>query len=153
MRLLLISLIFATSLFSEELKVVADSFEADEKRGISVFSANVTITKDTDVMKASKITIHIDKERHPVKYIAEGDVTFSIKTEDNSSYKGKAQKAVFSPDEKEYKFSGNVELHQLDEKKTIIGDVVFVNMLKGTAIAQGAKNRPVIMTFELKEKK
>ena len=153
MRLFLLLSIFTAILFAEELKISANSFEADEKRGVSVFNGNVSITKGTDEMNASKVTIYIDQERHPTKYIAEGDVTFFITTEDNSSFRGKAMSAVFSPNEQEYKFSGDVELYQINEKKKIVGNEVLVNMLKGTAIAQGKKNRPVIMIFELEEKK
>ena len=153
MRLIFLFLsVFTISLFSEELKIIANSFEADEKRGISIFTGDVSITKGIDVIKASKVTIHIDKDRHPVKYIAEGNVTFFISTEDNNSYEGKAMSAIFSPQEQEYKFSGEVELFQLNEKKRIVGNEVIVNTLKGTAIAQGMKNRPVIMIFELEEK-
>ncbi len=153
MRLLFLCLsIFATSLFSEELKVIANSFEADEKRGVSIFQGDVSITKGIDVIKASKVTIHIDKERHPVKYIAEGNVTFFISTEDNNTYEGKSMSAIFLPQEQEYKFRGDVELFQLNEKKKIVGDEVIVNTLKGTAIAQGKENRPVVMIFELEEK-
>ncbi|MEA3522488.1 MAG: lipopolysaccharide transport periplasmic protein LptA [Campylobacterota bacterium] len=153
MRLFFLFLsIFITSLLGEELKVTANSFEADEKRGISIFSGDVTITKGTDVMRASQVTIHIDENRHPITYIADGNVSFFITTEDNSSYEGKAHNAIFSPDKQEYKFSGDVELNQLNEKKKIVGNEVIVNMLKGTAVAQGMKNRPVIMIFELEDK-
>jgi lipopolysaccharide export system protein LptA len=141
------------TLFAQELKIIANSSEADEKRGVSIFNGNVSITKGTDEMNASKVTIYIDKDRHPVKYIADGNVTFFITTEDNSSFRGKAMSAVFSPNEQEYKFSGDVELYQINEKKKIVGNEVLVNMLKGTAIAQGEKNRPVIMIFELEDKK
>jgi lipopolysaccharide export system protein LptA len=149
--LLLLLSVIVTSLLSEELKVVADSFEADEKRGVSIFKGNVSIKKGSDEMNASMVSIHVDKDRHPTSYVAEGDVHFFITTEDNATYSGKAQKAVFSPDEKEYQFSGDVELMQRNDKKKIVGDSVVVNMIKGTAIAQGKKNRPVIMIFELEE--
>jgi len=153
MKLLLLFLaVFLTSLFAQELKVVADSFEADEKQGVSIFKGNVRITKGSDEMNATKVTIHIDEKRHPVNYVAEGDVHFFITTEDNATYSGKAQKAFFAPDEQEYRFSGDVELMQLNEKKKIVGDNVIVNMIKGTAIAQGKKNRQVIMIFKLEDK-
>ncbi len=153
MRLFLLLSISVTVLFAQELKIVANSFEADEKRGISIFNGDVKITKGTDEMNASKVTIYIDKQRHPTKYIADGNVTFFMTAEDNSSFRGKAVSAVFSPDKQEYKFIGDVELYQVNEKKKIVGDEVSVNMLKGTAVAKGAKNRPVIMIFEIEDKK
>ncbi len=153
MRLVFLFLsIVTTSLLSEELKIIANSFEADEKSGVSVFQGDVSITKGIDLIKASKVSIHIDKDRHPTKYIAEGNVTFFISTEDNNTFEGKAKSAIFAPQKQEYKFKGDVELFQVNEKKKIVGEEVIVNTLKGTAIAQGKKNRPVIMIFELEVK-
>lgn len=145
-------LLCSVLLEAEALKVVADNFEADEKSGVSIFSGHVSISKGRDEMNASRVTIHIDAERHPTEYTAEGDVHFFITAEANATYRGKAQKAVFKPDEQEYRFYGDVELMQLDQKKKIVGNEVLVNIKKGTAVAQGKTDKPVIMIFELEEK-
>jgi lipopolysaccharide export system protein LptA len=152
MKLLVLLLSLKLLLFSTELKVIADAFNADEAKGISEFSGHVKITKGSDELNASKVTIYIDKERHPIKYEAEGQLSFFIMTDSNATYRGHAQKGVFIPDEESYSFYGNVRLYQLDQKKTIIGDKVIVNMKKGTAAAEGGHKKPVIMTFELEEK-
>ncbi len=136
-------------MFGEELKIKAESFDSDAKAGLSVFKGSVEIRMGDDELNASTVTIFTDKERKPVKFIAEKDVSFYIKSDNNATYQGRAQKAVFIPKQKEYRFLGDVHLKQLDEKKQIDGEEVIVNTLEGRAIAKGAKKEPVIMIFQL----
>lgn len=137
---------------AEELRVVAENFDADEQKGISTFTGNVKIEKGNDELNASKVVIHVDKNRKPSKYIAEGNVSFYIRTENNDTYKGRAQKAVFVPAEKLYRFYTDVHLRQINRHKEINGDEVVLDALKGRAIAKGAEKKPVIMTFQLEDK-
>lgn len=148
----LISLIF-TLHAGEELKVVSEHFKGDQLKGVSVFTGNVKITKGTDELNASKVTVYTDKERKPVKYIAEGDVSFYIITELKEYYKGKSQMAVYLPNESEYQFYKNVDLIRLDDYRRVKGDKVIVNTTQGHASAESAKNEPVVMIFTLDDKK
>lgn len=134
---------------AQELKIKADMFDADEKSGVSVFSGNVNIMKGDDELNASKVTVFINTERQPTKYIAEGDVSFSISTKKGAIYKGVAQKVIFAPLSKEYYFYKNVHLRQIDETKEIIGDEVVLKTLDGKAHAKGAKSEPVMMIFKM----
>lgn len=153
-RYILLGTLFCSVLLSaEELKIVADAFTANEKAGYTVFKGNVHIKKGHDELNASKVEVFIDKDRTPTKYIADGSASFFIKTEDNSTYQGKAQRVVFLPLDQEYRFHGNVHLKQIDQQKQIDGEEVVVNIKKGTATAKGAKKQPVIMIFNLPEEK
>jgi len=150
MKFLIILTFFLTSvLISEELKVKASQFSADEKTGITIFTGNVNIVKGIDEINASKIVIFTNKKREPVKYIATGNVSFYIKTEDSSFYKGKSQKVVYLPLKKEYQFFKDVRLEQIDDKKIIIGEKVVLKTLEGKAYAKGANKEPVIMIFNM----
>lgn len=139
------------SLHAAQLKVVAESFEGNEKNGITVFRGDVQITKGSDELNASVVTIHTDAKRQPTKYVAEGKVTFFIKTENHAQYRGRAEKAVFIPAKKEYRFFTNVRIEQIDQKKEITGEEVVVNTVEGKAHAKGGDTKPVIMTFEIEE--
>ncbi|MBU0632402.1 lipopolysaccharide transport periplasmic protein LptA [bacterium] len=139
-------------LFGNELKVTADSFDGDEKKGIAIFKGDVKIKRGVDELNASKVTIYTDVKHDPTKMIAEGDVSFFVTTENNSTYVGKAQKTIYLPKIKEYRFYTNVHLRQLNEKKQIDGDKVILNTINGKAVAQGAKKEPVIMIFNIKDK-
>lgn len=139
------------SVHAAQLKVVAESFEGNEKSGVTVFRGNVQITKDSDELNASVVTIHTNGKRQPTKYVAEGKVTFFIKTENNALYRGRAEKAVFIPAKKEYRFFTNVHIEQIGQKKEINGEEVVVSTIEGKAHAKGGDTKPVIMTFEIEE--
>jgi len=144
-----VSMLLVSSLISEELKVKANSFEADQKTGVSIFKGKVNVIKANDELNASKVTIYSDKNNQPTKFIAEGNASFSIVTEEGIPYKGKAQKVIYLPNKKEYHFYKNVHLRQINEKKEIIGEEVVLKTIDGTARAIGGKDEPVIMIFNM----
>ena len=150
---LIISLFFISSLYAEELTIKADYFESDQKRGVSTFRGNVHIQKSFDEINASKVTIYTDKKRNPVKFVAEGDVSFKIEDEHKKQYVGRAQKVVYTPQKEEYRFYTDVYLHELGDTKEIQGDEVVFDATSGKAHAKGVKNNPVIMIFDIQEKK
>jgi len=150
--LFLLPLFFALS-WGEELKVVSENFKGDQQKGISVFTGDVKLTKGLDELNASKVTIFTDKDKKPVKYVAEGDVSFYIVTEMKERYKGKSQVAIYFPNENEYHFSKKVDLVRIDDYRRVKGDKVVVNTVYGQASAESANNEPVVMTFTLQEKK
>lgn len=150
MKFLTILTIFLTTvLISQELKIRANQFNADEKTGISIFKGDVNIIKGNDELNATKVTVYTDKKHQPTKYIAEGNVSFTIETKKGSLYKGEAGKVIYMPTIKEYHFFTNVHLKQIDEKKEIIGEEVVLKTIEGKAYARGAKKEPVIMIFKM----
>ncbi len=152
-KIILSTLLISASLFAQELKIKANSFSSDEKKGISIFKGSVNITKGSDELNASKITVYTDKNHEPTKFVAVGDASFSIKTLDGAEYEGKAQKVIYLPIKKEYHFYKDVHLKQINEKKEIIGEEVVLKTVEGKAYAKGAKKEPVIMIFKLPENK
>ncbi|HFU74588.1 MAG TPA: lipopolysaccharide transport periplasmic protein LptA, partial [Helicobacteraceae bacterium] len=139
----MLTIITTTTLLlqAEQLKITAEHFQGDEQKGISVFTGNVKIKKGRDELNASKVSIYIDTNRKPSKYVAQGDVSFFIKTDSNATYRGRSQKAVFLPQKKEYQFYKDVHLLQINEHKQIDGDEVVVNTELGQARAIGAKRK------------
>jgi lipopolysaccharide export system protein LptA len=136
-------------LHSEELKIVAKNFEADELKGYTVFTGNVAVSKGSDELNASKVTVYVDKNRKPTKFIAKGDVSFYITTMTQDIYKGKAQEVRFFPQKKEYRFFNDVHIRQLNKPKEINGDEVVIDVIQGRAYAKGAEKKPVIMIFNI----
>ncbi|MDD5717467.1 MAG: lipopolysaccharide transport periplasmic protein LptA [Sulfuricurvum sp.] len=145
-------LLLSSQMHAEELKVIADSFKTDQQSGISVFSGSVKVTKGSDELNASKVTIYMDKDKTPIKYLAEGDVSFYIVTEQKEKYKGKAQTVIYLPKESEYHFYKKVDLLRLDDYRRIKGDVIVMNMTQGYATAESTEDEPVVMTFTLQDK-
>lgn len=152
-KLLFLSPLFVTLLWSEELKVISDNFKGDQQKGISVFTGKVKITKGLDELNASKVTIYTDNEKKPTKYLAEGDVSFYIVTEMNEKYRGKSQTAIYLPNANEYQFFQKVDLLRLDDYRRVKGDKVIVNTVVGNASAESANQEPVVMIFTLQDKK
>lgn len=148
-----LTIFLAATLFSQDLQVKAKLFNADQKAGISVFEGNVNIVKGSDELNASKVTIHTNSNQEPTKFTAEGNASFYIQTLEGAIYRGKAQKVVYFPQEKEYHFFKDVHLKQINEKKEIIGEEVILKTTEGKAHAKGAEKEPVIMIFDMPEDK
>ena len=149
MKLLITSLLIASSLVSQELKIKANSFYADEKKCISIFEGEVKIVREKDKLDADKVTVYTNDKNEPVRYVAQGNTSFYIVAKDGTLYTGKAGKVIYQPKEKEYHFFRDVHLRQINEKKEIIGDEVVLKTIEGKAYAKGAKSEPVIMIFNM----
>ena len=149
MKFLLSSLLIASSLISQELKIKANAFHADESKGISIFEGQVKIVRDKDKLDADKVTVYTNDLNEPIKYIAKGNASFTIVTKNEAVYTGKAQKVIYQPTTKEYHFFTDVHLKQVNEKKEIIGNEVVLKTIEGKAYAKGAKSEPVIMIFNM----
>ena len=152
-RFIVLTIMLSVALFSQELRIKANSFSTDEKKGISTFEGAVSIIKVHDELNASKVVIYTDSEHKPTKFVANGGVSFKIRTKDGSKYGGNAEEVIYLPTAKEYHFYRNVHLSQLDEKKEIIGDEVVLKVVEGKAYAKGQKSEPVIMIFNIDEEK
>jgi lipopolysaccharide export system protein LptA len=149
MRFTYLIFFLALSLYSQELKIKANAFQADEKSGISIFTGDVNILRSNDELNASEVTVYTDKNHKPLKFVAVGDVSFRIETKSGSVYKGVSQKAIYLPEKKEYQFYQGVHLKQLDENKEIIGEEIVLKATEGKAHAKGKKDGPVIMIFDV----
>ena len=148
-RKLLTLLALASLLIAGELKITSQKFTADENTGISVFTGKVNIIKNADELNASKVTVYTNKKNQPTKFVALGNVSFTILTENKAEYRGKSQKAIYYPKIKEYHFFKDVHLQQTDNKKEIIGDEVVLKTIEGIAYAKGREQQPVIMIFDI----
>lgn len=150
--IVLLALMLTSFLIAEDLKLKSNFFSADEKAGISIFEGDVNVIKGIDELNATKVTIYTDAQHKPTKFIAQGNVSFFINTDEGSVYKGKAGEVIYFPLKKEYHFFKDVKLQQIDETKVIIGDEVVLKTIEGKAYAKGVKSEPVIMIFKMPEK-
>jgi len=151
-KFILLCLLSGISVISaEELKIKSDTFTSDQNKGISIFSGNVKMVKSSDELNASKVTIFTDKKNKPQKFVATGDVSFVLSTKEGTRYRGVAQKVIYIPEIKEYRFYKDVHLKQIGDKKEILGDEVIFKTIEGKAYAKGMKKEPVIMIFDIPE--
>lgn len=154
--LLCSSLLFSAQ--SEQLVVDAKNFEANDKKGISVFTGNVKIKMNKDKLSAQKVEIYFVSKKGttskiPSKYIATGNVDFVIIT-DAKHYEGKGNKIIYSPIKQQYTVIGNGFLHEKRDNRKIYGEKIYVDQLTGEAKVSGSDNKPVrfIINVERGEK-
>ena len=153
-KILIIISLCTLPLLAEQVKILADSFDGNEKKGVTTFKGNVKITKGNDELNASRVTVYTDADRNPKKYEAQGNVSFYIDMpENNATYKGDAGKVVYYPVKQEYQFYTDVHLYQLNTDRKIFGEEVILNTVDGNAKALGKKKAPVMMIFNVEDKK
>ena len=99
MKYLIGTLLCSTILFaqSETLVIDAQDFQADDKKGISIFTGNVKMKMGQDKLNADKVDVYFttskDNAKVPLKYEATGKADFEIVTKDKH-YVGNGDKII-----------------------------------------------------------
>jgi len=145
-------LLIATLHASDKVQVKAESFEADEKKNISIFKGNVHLEKSDDSLRADIVTIYFDKNKHPLRYEATGNVSFKVSVENKSLYSGKAGKLIYRPSSNTYQLFDDVVVEDIISERKLMGNEVTLNLDSGHAKVIGKKKKPVVMTFSVDEK-
>ena len=148
MKYLIGTLLCSTILFAqtETLVIDAQNFEADDKKGISIFTGDVKIKMGQDKLNANRVDVFFTTDKNnakvPLKYEATGNADFEIVTKDKH-YIGNGDKIIYSPQKEEYTIIGNGFLQEKNDDRKIYGDTIFVNQLNGEAKVKGSQDKPV----------
>lgn len=150
MKLLAALLVSSTLLLgqqTQQLVIDAKKFEANDQKGISIFTGDVKIKMGKDKINAQKLEVFFVTKREstakiPSKYVATGKVDFEIITKEKH-YIGKGNKIIYSPVDQEYTVIGNGFLQEKNDDKKIYGEKIYVNQLSGEAKVNGDDNKPV----------
>lgn len=132
---------------SETLIIDAQDFQADDKKGISIFTGNVKIKMGEDKLNAQRVDVFFETDKKtnnktPLRYEATGKADFEIVTKDKH-YVGNGDKIIYSPQKEEYTIIGNGFIHEQNDDRKIYGDTIYVNQLSGEAKVKGSENKPV----------
>jgi lipopolysaccharide export system protein LptA len=146
----LIGTLFCSTLLfaqSETLIIDAQDFQADDKKGISIFTGNVKIKMGEDKLNAQRVDVFFETDKKtnnktPLRYEATGKADFEIVTKDKH-YVGNGDKIIYSPQKEEYTIIGNGFIHEQNDDRKIYGDTIYVNQLSGEAKVKGSENKPV----------
>jgi len=146
----LIGTLFCSALLfaqSETLIIDAQDFQADDKKGISIFTGNVKIKMGEDKLNAQRVDVFFETDKKtnnktPLRYEATGKADFEIVTKDKH-YIGNGDKIIYSPQKEEYTIIGNGFIHEQNDDRKIYGDTIYVNQLSGEAKVKGSENKPV----------
>ncbi|MCG3650875.1 lipopolysaccharide transport periplasmic protein LptA [Aliarcobacter butzleri] len=150
MKKYLIGTLFCSTLLfaqSETLIIDAQDFQADDKKGISIFTGNVKIKMGEDKLNAQRVDVFFETDKKtnnktPLRYEATGKADFEIVTKDKH-YIGNGDKIIYSPQKEEYTIIGNGFIHEQNDDRKIYGDTIYVNQLSGEAKVKGSENKPV----------
>jgi lipopolysaccharide export system protein LptA len=140
------------TLHAANVEVVANKFYADETKQISIFSGDVVVTKEKDRLSANKVTIHFDKKKQPLKYVAQGDAKVDMYM-NAKKYFASADTMIYNPIKDEYELIGNAFLHEISTDKKVYGDKIFVNQISGRYEVDSKGNKPVKFIFKVEDKK
>lgn len=148
MKYLIGTLICSTLLLaqSETLMIDAQNFEADDKKGLSIFIGNVKIKMGEDKLNADRVDVYFATDKNnakvPLKYEATGKADFEIITKEKH-YIGNGDKVIYSPQKEEYTILGNGFLQEKNDNRKVYGDTIYVNQLTGEARVKGSEQKPV----------
>ena len=148
MKYLIGTLLCSTLLLAQTETLIIDSqdFQADDKKGVSIFTGNVKIKMGQDKLNADRVDVFFTTDKNnakvPLKYEATGKADFEIVTKDKH-YIGKGDKIIYSPQKEEYTIIGNGFLQEKNDDRKVYGDTIFVNQLSGEARVKGSENKPV----------
>ena len=148
MKYLIGTLLCSTILFSQSETLVIDAldFQADDKKGISIFTGDVKIKMGKDKLNAQRVDVFFTTDKNnakiPLKYEATGKADFEIITEEKH-YIGNGDKIIYSPQKEEYTIIGNGFLQEKNDDRKIYGETIYVNQLNGEARVKGNENKPV----------
>ena len=148
MKYLIGTLLCSTLLLAQTETLIIDSqdFQADDQKGVSIFTGNVKIKMGQDKLNADRVDVFFTTDKNnakvPLKYEATGKADFEIVTKDKH-YIGNGDKIIYSPQKEEYTIIGNGFLQEKNDDRKVYGDTIFVNQLSGEARVKGSENKPV----------
>ena len=131
---------------TETLIIDSQDFQADDKKGVSIFTGNVKHKMGQDKLNADRVDVFFTTDKNnakvPLKYEATGKADLEIVTKDKH-YIGNGDKIIYSPQKEEYTIIGNGFLQEKNDDRKVYGDTIFVNQLSGEARVKGSENKPV----------
>ncbi len=148
MKYLIGTLLCSTILLAQSETLVIDAldFQADDKKGISIFTGDVKIKMGKDKLNAQRVDVYFTTDKNnakvPLKYEATGKADFEIVTAEKH-YIGNGDKIIYSPQKEEYTIIGNGFLQEKNDDREIYGETIYVNQLSGEAKVKGSEKKPV----------
>lgn len=152
-RIIIFLFLGISLLNAQKVEVKADNIFINEKLLFSELTGNVSVKKgNTDSLTSKKLNIYFDKNKQPLKYVAQGNAKFKGLL-DGKHYEGKAQKIIYEPQNSKYTLIGDAFIREIDTDKRVYGNKINVDEVKGTYEVEGDNKKPVRLIFDIEEKK
>ena len=140
------------SLFGEKVNVTSTSMTAEDLKKEVHFIGNAKVVQGKSWIHGDEIIVYFDENNETKEYVAIGEVTFEI-DQDNTFYKGSADKVTYYPVKSEYILVGKAIVDDLTNKRHVAGDTIILDTITGNANVEGSNKKPVKFIFNTKEKK
>jgi len=137
-------------LTAENLHIVSKKFFYDSKKMTSEFIGDVNATKGNDNILAQKMIIYFNKNKKPIKYIANGSVKFILNLDKNDTYKGRCEKLIYNFLTEDIFLIGNAFIKRLETNESVSGDKIKINRKTKDVEVIGDK-KPVNIIIKVNE--
>jgi lipopolysaccharide export system protein LptA len=129
------------------VEVTADSLNAKDKEGISVYQGNVVITQGTTTIKGDKVTLHHPQRKISTAIVIGKPATFKRYLEEEKGWvTGHADKITYSTAQKTLLLEGHAQVVQ-EGKNSITGPKILYDLTRKTLSAKGEKQERIKMIF------
>ncbi|MDR2342054.1 MAG: lipopolysaccharide transport periplasmic protein LptA [Campylobacteraceae bacterium] len=135
---------------AEKVEVEAKNVYADEANRFVEFTGNATVIKGKDRLNAQKITVYIDEQGQPLKYVASGDVKVKISL-NQKQYNASGNALTYEAKDQKYILEGNAFLTEIDTDRKIYGEKIEANQINGTYSVNGKELEPAKFIFQIED--
>jgi lipopolysaccharide export system protein LptA len=158
MKIFLIPLFIVANLLcqSQIYTIKSDKVTLNKKQNYILFEQNVYFTKDRykiicDKLKANSSQKNKSNEVILKSFTASGDVTFTYQQEKDKYAIIQGDFLMYDVAKKQYTVSGNVRLDDMQNKRKLKGETVYIDELSGKILAEGDKYNPINLIIELRK--
>lgn len=155
MKKLFLLAFICISLTAQQLIIDSKNFEANDTKGISVFTGKVKLKQGKDRLNSDKLEVHLskkseNKKREALKYVATGNVSFKLYS-NGKAYEGKGDKLIYNIKKLQYSILGNAYIKEKVEDKTLFGETIVINQKTGEAKVKGTESKPVRFIINIED--
>ncbi|WP_024851299.1 lipopolysaccharide transport periplasmic protein LptA [Hydrogenovibrio kuenenii] len=141
---------------TQPVEITADTLNAKDKEGISIYQGNVIVIQGSTTIKGDKVTLHHPKRKISTAIVLGKPATFKrYLSEEKGWVTGHANKITYSTTNKTLLLEGNAKVVQ-EDKNTITGPRILYDLTHKTLSAKGKAKQRIKMIFtppEEQEKK
>ncbi|MCK9162236.1 MAG: lipopolysaccharide transport periplasmic protein LptA [Arcobacter butzleri] len=155
MKYLILFFILCSTLFADnQLIIDSNFFEADDQKGVAIFTGNVKVTKIEDKLNCDKLVVNMIKDNQnqqtPEKYTATGNVDFNVYSNDKVYY-GKGDTVIYEPFKNRYTIFGNGYLEEKTDGRILYGEEIYLDEITAQAKVVGKESKPVRFMMKLQD--
>ena len=139
-------------LFSQELSISSDFFEADENKKVSQFTGNVSIEKGKDTLTALQLIVQFNDAKKPISYKAIGNVKFKVFL-NNKYYTGSANMLSYDALKEQYTLKSDAKLEELNSSNSIQGNIIMIDQKNDIYQVIGSDRSKATFVFQIDSNK